>query len=126
MNRRSASSTLTAKKFHDSNESDDDEEESDEDEVQKPVVNVKLKRSGEAQERLKSRRKLESKSKTEFSIISTAMEVKGQVTMLIRKHVKPTVQGVREVSSQGRSEQVEDRVSTTAVRCEEEEVSSHG
>ena len=40
-------------KFHDPKESDDVEEESDEDEVQKPVINVKLWRSGQAKERWK-------------------------------------------------------------------------
>ena len=94
-NCRSASSTFTAKKFHDSNESDDVEEKSDEDDVKKPVINVKLKRSGRVKERRKSRRKLESKSKNELSIISTAMVVKGQDMMLIRKHVILTVQGDR-------------------------------
>ena len=76
-NSRSASSTFTAKKFHDSNESEDVEEESDEDEVQKPVINFKLKRSGQARERLKSRRELKSELKDELFKISTAIEVKG-------------------------------------------------
>ena len=71
------------------------------DEVKKPVINVKLKRSSQAKERRKSRRMLESKSKNERSIISTAMEVKGQEMMLIRKHANLTIQGGREVPRQG-------------------------
>ena len=94
--------------------------------IKKPVINVKLKRSSQAKERRKSRRILESKLKNERSIISTAMEVKGQEMMLIRKHANLTVQRGREVTRQGRSERVEDRESTSAGRWEEEEVSSHG
>ena len=90
------------------------------------MINVKLKRSGRDKERRKSRRKLTAKLKNEHSIIRTAMDVKGQEMMLIRKHVNLTVQGGREVPRQERSERVEDRESTSAVRCEEEEVSSHG
>ena len=63
--------------------------------IKKPVINVKLKRSGRDKERRKSRRKLKSKSKNERSIISTAMEVKGQEMMLTRKHANLTVQRQR-------------------------------
>ena len=49
--------------------------------IKKPVINVKLKRSGRDKERRKSRRKLKSKWKNELSIISTAMEVKRQKMM---------------------------------------------
>ena len=94
--------------------------------IKKPVINVKPKRSSQSKERRQSRRKLKTKLKNGLSTISTAMEVKGQEMMRIRKHVNLTVQGGREVPRQGRSERVEDRESTSAVRCEEEEVSSHG
>ena len=63
--------------------------------IKKPVINVKLKRSSRDKERRKSRRKLKSKWKNELSIISTAMEVKGQKMMPIMKHVNLTVQGDR-------------------------------
>ena len=63
--------------------------------IKKPVINVKLKRSSRDKERRKSRRKLKSKWENELSIISTAMEVKGQKMMPILKHVNLTVQGDR-------------------------------
>ena len=63
--------------------------------IKKPVINVKLKRSGRDKERRKSRHRLKSKWKNELSIISTAMEVKGQKMMPIMKHVNLTVQGDR-------------------------------
>ena len=85
--------------------------------IKKPVINVKSKRSGQGKERRKSRRKLETKWKNELSIISTAMEVKGQEMILIREHVNLTVQGGTEVPRQGRSERVEDRESISVVRC---------
>ena len=63
--------------------------------IKKPVINVKLKRSSRDKEGRKSSRKLKSKWKNELSIISTAMEVKGQKIMPIMKHVNLTVQGDR-------------------------------
>ena len=81
----------------------------------RPVTN--RKRSSRDKERRKNRRKLESKLKHEFSIVSTATEVQGQEMMMIMKHVNLTVQGGRAVQ-QERSEQGEDRESTSAVRCE--------
>ena len=53
-----------------------------------------------------------------FSIISTETEIHGHEVMLIMKHVNLTVQGSREVPRQGRSEQGQDRRSTTAVPYE--------
>ena len=97
-------------------ENDDDDEESDEDEAKKPATSDKPKRSSRDKERRKNRRKLESKLKDELSIVSTATEVQGQEKMMIMKHLNRTVQGDREVPRQGRSEQGEDRESTTAVR----------
>ena len=47
----------------------------------------------ETRERRKNRRKLGSKLKDEFSIISTETEIQGQEVILIMKHVKLTVQG---------------------------------
>ena len=47
----------------------------------------------ETRERRKNRRKLGSKLKDEFSIISTETEIQGQEVILIMKHVKVTVQG---------------------------------
>ena len=94
------------------------DEESDEDEAKKPATSDKPKRSSRDKERRKNRRKLESNLKEELSIISTATEIPGQEMMIIVKHVNLTVQGDREVPRQRRSEQGEDRESTTAVRCE--------
>ena len=68
--------------------------------IKKPVINVKLKRSGQGKERQKSRRKLKTKLKNELSTISKVMEVKGQEMMRIRKHVNHTVQGGREIPRQ--------------------------
>ena len=50
--------------------------------IKKPCDQCQTGRSGRDKERRKSRRKLKSKLKNEFSIISTAMEVKGQEMML--------------------------------------------
>ena len=99
-------------------ESDDEDEESDEDEAKKPATSDKPQRSSRDKERRKNRRKLESKLKDAFSIISTATEIQGQEVVKILKHVYTTVQGDREVPRQGRSEQGEDRESTAAERCE--------
>ena len=68
--------------------------------IKKPVINVKPKRLGQGKERRKSRSKLKTKLKNELSTISKVMEVKGQEMMRIRKHVKLTVQGGREIPRQ--------------------------
>ncbi len=85
--------------------------------IKKPVINVKLKMSGSDKERRKSRRKLKSKWKNELSIISTEMEVKGQKMMPNHE--------AGESHSPGRQRSTETGTNS-AVRCEEEEVSSHG
>ena len=80
------------------------------------MINVKAKRPGQGKERRKSRLKLKTKLKNELSNISTVMEVKGQEMMRIRKHVNLTVQGGQRSTETGRSERVEDRENTSAVR----------
>ena len=80
---------------------------SDEDEAKKPATRDKPKKSLRDKERRKDRRKVESKLKDEFSIVSTATGVQGQ-EMMIMKHVNLTVQGDRAVPP-GQSEQGEDR-----------------
>ena len=85
--------------------------------IKKPVINVNLKRSSRDKERRKSRRKLKSKWKNELSIISTAMEVKGQKKMPNHE--------ASESHSPGRQRSTETGTNSV-VRCEEEEVSSHG
>ena len=68
--------------------------------IKKSVISVKPKRPGQGKERRKSRLKLKTKLKNELSNISKVMEVKRQEMMRLKKHVKLTVRGGREVPRQ--------------------------